>query len=97
MLLASALAGFSPAASVHVPSRGAVRSAVYMAEPEDPTANPFIQAINSFQEALQTSPVAKFKAQFAKMQAGDYDSAATAAKLESLIADTPCVMFSFST
>ena len=76
---------------------GGTRSAGRMMADEDPTGNPFIQAVNSFQEALQNSPVANFKKEFAKMQAGDYDEVATKAKLDSLISDTPCVMFSFST
>ena len=50
-----------------------------------------------FQEALQNSPVANLKKEFAKRQAGEYDEAATRARLEALIRDTPCVMFSFST
>ena len=40
---------------------------------------------------------ADFKKKFAKMQAGSYDEAAVSAKLNGLISDTPCVMFSFST
>ena len=71
------------------------RAAVRMAE-EDPTANPFIQAINSFQVALQNSPVADFKSKLAKLQAGDYDEAAVKAQLEAYIAE-PAVMFSFTT
>jgi glutaredoxin 3 len=67
-----------------------------MAEGDDPTANPFIQAINSFQVALQNSPVAEFKSKFAKLQAGDYDEAAVKAQLEDYIAQ-PAVMFSFTT
>ena len=35
------------------------RAALQMSD--DPTANPFIQAINGLQEAIQTSPAAKFK------------------------------------
>jgi hypothetical protein len=67
-----------------------------MAEGDDPTANPFIQAINSFQVAIQNSPVAEFKSKFAKLQAGDYDEAAVRAQLEDYIAQ-PAVMFSFTT
>ena len=40
---------------------------------------------------------ANFKSKLAEMQAGDYDVDATAAKLNSLIEETPVVMFSFST
>ena len=74
---------------------GSTRAAVSMNE--DPTGSPFIQAINALQEAIQTSPIAKFKKEFAKMQAGSYDEAATKKKLESQIADTPAIMYSFTT
>eukprot|EP00967_Tisochrysis_lutea_P079021 scaffold107934_cov40-Tisochrysis_lutea.AAC.2 len=49
---------------------GALRA---MAGNEDPLANPMLGFINSFQEAIQTSPAAKFKAGLAKLQAGEYD------------------------
>ena len=62
----------------------------------DPTGNPFIMAINTLQEALQNSPVAEFKNKLAKLQAGNYDEAATKARLEAYIAE-PAVMFSFTT
>lgn len=63
---------------------------------EDPTGSPFIQAINKLQEAIQSSPAAQFKANLAKMQAGDYDKVAVEAKLQSYISE-PAVMFSFTT
>ena len=78
------------------PRSTTVRAAVRM-QSEDPTANPFIQAINSLQEAIQNSPAANFKEKLAKMQAGDYDKPAVSAKLESLISDNGAVMFSFTT
>ena len=58
--------------------------------------NPFVKAINSFQEAVQNSPAAAFKKNLAKAQAGSYDEAATRAELNALIAE-PAVMFSFTT
>jgi len=67
-----------------------------MAEP-DPLASPFLGFINSLQEAIQTSPAAKFKANLAKFQAGDYDVAAVKAELDKLIDTTPCLMYSFTT
>lgn len=63
---------------------------------EDPTANPFIQLINQFQEAIQDSPAAKFKRGLAKLQAGEYDESSINAKLDNLIGQ-PAVMFSFTT
>ena len=45
----------------------------------------------------QASPAAKFKASLAKMQAGEYDEAATKAELEGLISENKIVMFSFTT
>ena len=92
LLLAGANALAVGTASHH---QSQTRAAVRMAE-EDPTANPFIQAINSFQVALQNSPVADFKSKLAKLQAGDYDEAAIKAQLEAYIAE-PAVMFSFTT
>ena len=53
---------------------------------EDPTGNPFIQAINGLQEAIQNSPAAKFKKGLAKLQAGDYDEIAMRAQLDGIIA-----------
>ena len=99
MLVAATIAGtafFAPTASA---TRVAptVRLAVRMSSEEDPTANPVTQAINSFQEAIQNSPVANFKQSLAKLQAGDYDVDAVSARLNGLITDTPVVMFSFST
>jgi len=58
--------------------------------------NPFLVAINGLQEAMQTSNVAKFKAKFAKLQAGKYDEVAVNAKLDQLMAE-PAIMFSFTT
>ena len=58
---------------------------------EDPTGNPFIQAINGLQEAIQNSPAAKFKKGLAKLQAGDYDEIAMRAQLDGIIAgNTSC-------
>ena len=95
MLVAASLGFASPVATMRT-TAGGTRPAVRMMA-EDPTGNPFIQAINSFQEAIQNSPAANFKKEFAKMQAGSYDEAQVKARLDSLITDTPCVMFSFST
>ena len=64
---------------------------------DDPIGSPLIKAINALQETLQQSPIAKFKKDLAKLQAGNYDEAAVQAKLTSLIADEPAVMFSFTT
>lgn len=89
--------GFASPMTTRVATIRGTRSAVRMMADEDPTGNPFIQAVNSFQEAIQNSPIANFKKEFAKMQAGDYDEATVKAKLDGLISDTPCVMFSFST
>ena len=63
----------------------------------DPTDSPLIGMINTLQEAIQTSPIATFKSKLAKLQAGDYDEASVKAKLDSMIADEPVVMFSFTT
>lgn len=84
--------GFAGAAA---PRRAVLRS-VRMAQ-DDPTGSPFVQAINSLQEAIQTSPVAKLKSGLAKLQAGDYDVAATKAKLNAAIDGPVPVMFSFTT
>jgi len=73
-----------------------IRPAVRMSS-DDPMANPVTQAINSFQETIQNSPIANFKQSLAKLQAGDYDVDAVSARLNGLIDDTPVVMFSFST
>jgi hypothetical protein len=157
-MLAGIVAGSAfVAPTVHAARTPQTRPAVHkiVAAEEDPTANPFIQAINGFQEAIQNSPIvrtpprrrsilaaaaaaaahstaaaapararqqststsaaecstcslssrappavaaqANFKSKLAEMQAGDYDVDATAAKLNSLIEETPVVMFSFST
>lgn len=63
----------------------------------DPTDSPFLNLINSLQEAIQTSPAAAFKAKLAKLQAGDYDEAAVAAAVADQIKTTPCIMYSFTT
>ena len=73
---------------------GALRA---MAGNEDPLANPMLGFINSFQEAIQTSPAAKFKAGLAKLQAGEYDVDAVKAELNQRIKTTPCLMYSFTT
>ena len=70
---------------------------VRMVADEDPIGNPFIKAINTLQESIQNSPAAKFKAGLAKLQAGDYDVAATKAELDGLIEKNGVVMFSFTT
>lgn len=67
-----------------------------MAAEDDPIGSPFIKAINSLQEAIQSSPAAQFKKQFAKMQAGAYDEASVKASLDAYISE-PVVMFSFTT
>lgn len=96
-MLAAAIAGYAFAPTAATARVGpTVRLAVRMSG-DDPTANPFTQAINSFQEAMQNSPIANFKQSVAKMQAGEYDEATVSARLNGLIADTPVVMFSFST
>lgn len=63
----------------------------------DPIDSPFLNLINSLQEAIQTSPAAAFKAKLAKLQAGDYDEAAVALALADQIKTTPCIMYSFTT
>lgn len=73
------------------------RSRLALMSTEDPTDNPFTQAINKFQQALQESPVAKLKKGLSKLQAGDYDEEAMEAELKSLIASNPAIMFSFTT
>ena len=73
------------------------RAVVRMEDTDDVIGSPFIKAINSLQEAIQTSPAAKFKAGLAKLQAGDYDQAATKAELDGLISENRVVMFSFTT
>ena len=68
-----------------------------MADDDDVIGSPVIKAINALQEAIQSSPAAKFKAGLAKLQAGDYDQVATKAELDGLISDNKVVMFSFTT
>ena len=92
LLVCQAANAFAAGAAA-APSR--TRAAVRL-QADDPIGSPFIKAINSLQEAIQNSPAAKFKAGLAKLQAGDYDEAATKAKLEAYIAE-PAVMFSFTT
>jgi len=70
------------------------RSALRMVD--DPTGSPLIKAINSLQEAIQSSPAANFKKGLAKLQAGDYDEVAVKAELDGYLAE-PAVMFSFTT
>ena len=91
VLLATTSHAFAGAAVPH----GRARTAVRMSE-DDPTGSPFIKAINSLQEAIQSSPAAQFKAKLAKMQAGNYDEAAVKKQLGDLMAE-PAVMFSFTT
>lgn len=52
--------------------------------------------INSISVALKQSPLNQGKMALAISQAGDYDQAATRAKIEGLIASNPCVVFSWS-
>jgi glutaredoxin 3 len=92
LLLSSAL-GFAPPLAA---LRRARAPAARMAD-ADPTANPFVRAINVLQETLQRSPIATFKKELAKLQAGDYDARATKAELDALIADNAVVVFSFTT
>ena len=92
MLLAATANAFVLGTSTAGPAPS--RAAVHMSD--DPTSNPFIQAINTLQETLQNSPVAEFKSKLAKLQAGNYDEAATKARLEAYIAES-AVMFSFTT
>ncbi|KAJ1637499.1 thioredoxin-like protein [Pavlovales sp. CCMP2436] len=64
---------------------------------DDPLASPLVQAVGVLQEALQKSPIATFKKQLAKLQAGSYDEVQTRSQVDSLIADNPVVVFSFTT
>lgn len=67
------------------------RATVAMAD--DPTASPFVKAVNALQEAIQgQSFAASMKKAIAKMQAGSYDVEATRAKLTNLINETPVLM-----
>ena len=92
LLLASAAHAFAGSAAPSQSSRSAVRMAS-----DDPTGSPFIQAINTLQEAIQTSPAAAIKKGLAKMIAGDYDQTAVKAKLDAYINAPGAVMFSFTT
>ena len=87
----------SPASCfVGATARLAVHRTRSLSMSEDPTSSPFIQAINKFQEAIQTSPAAAVKKNLAKLQAGNYDEVEVRAKLDELLAQ-PAVMFSFTT
>eukprot|EP00966_Prymnesium_polylepis_P023166 532997-Prymnesium_polylepis.1 len=88
ILLAIAAFGSGVGAlSLHAAPRAHMRSraVLMMAAEDDPIGSPVIKAINALQEAIQTSPAAKFKAGLAKLQAGDYDEVATKAELNGLI------------
>ncbi|KAG8465998.1 hypothetical protein KFE25_005568 [Diacronema lutheri] len=96
--MAAMLVLFVRATSAFAPTGAALRSracAVRMAD--DPTANPFVQAINAFTVAINESPVSKFKVGLAKLQAGSYDEGATRARVDELIASNAVTMFSFTT
>eukprot|EP00931_Biecheleriopsis_adriatica_P061128 TRINITY_DN36746_c0_g1_i1.p2 TRINITY_DN36746_c0_g1~~TRINITY_DN36746_c0_g1_i1.p2 ORF type:complete len:132 (-),score=27.06 TRINITY_DN36746_c0_g1_i1:294-689(-) len=58
--------------------------------------SPLGQLIGGAAKLLSSGPLNEGKIWFAKMQAGEYDEAAVAAKLESYISSNPAVMFSFS-
>jgi hypothetical protein len=92
------IAGLAVSDALRYPVHSMRRSSVVraMAEP-DPLANPMLGFINSLQEAIQTSPAAKFKAGLAKLQAGDYDSEAVRSELNTRISSTSCLMYSFTT
>jgi len=53
--------------------------------------------INGLTVAIQKSPLAEGKKALAKLQAGNYDSEATKAILNSYIQSNPVMVFSFST
>ena len=97
-MLVVSVAALTAYATGTAPMLQAARPAVRIRmQADDPIGSPFVKAINALQEAIQTSPIAKFKKQMAVMQAGDYDKPAVSAKLESLISDNGAVMFSFTT
>ena len=66
-------------------------------EDEDPTKVWYAEIANVVQNALTNSPLNEGKKAFVKMLAGDYDEAATKAKLLSLIEEKPVLMLSFTT
>lgn len=80
--------GSAPAHRTPVSSR--MRSRVVV------QANPFEDAINSLTVALKNSPLNQGKKALAKAQAGDYDAAATRAKIEQYIKDNKVMVFSWS-
>ena len=98
-LLLAPVAAFGPAAPSHIARSRVARSELALdAQQDDPLANPFLKAINAFQEAVQGQSIAATaKKSLAKLQAGDYDVAKTRAQLTSLIEDNPVVMLSFTT
>lgn len=59
-------------------------------------ANPLEDAINTLTVALKNSPLNAGKKALAKAQAGDYDAAATRAKIEQYIKDNKVIVFSWS-
>mmetsp|Transcript_98295 Transcript_98295/g.194758 ORF Transcript_98295/g.194758 Transcript_98295/m.194758 type:complete len:144 (-) Transcript_98295:472-903(-) len=58
--------------------------------------SPLGQLIGFIAKGLSSGPLNEGKIWFAKLQAGEYDEAATSAKVESYISGNPVVMFSFS-
>ena len=66
-------------------------------EDEDPTKVWYAELANVVQNALTNSPLNEGKKAFVKMLAGNYDEAATKAKLLSLIDEKPVLMLSFTT
>jgi glutaredoxin 3 len=95
LALPSAALAFSAVPSAPVRRSLLGRAAIMAAD--DPTANPFVQAINVLQEAIQSSPIATFKKELAKLQAGSYDPVQTRAEIDSMLAANPAVVFSFTT
>ena len=66
-------------------------------EDEDPTKAWYAEIANVVQNALTNSPLNEGKKAFVKMLAGNYDEAATKARLLSLIQEKPVLMPSFTT
>jgi len=64
---------------------------------EDPTKVWYAGVANVIQNALTNSPLNEGKKALVRALAGDYDQAATRAKLENMIATEKVLMFSFPT
>lgn len=61
----------------------------------DPTKVWYASLANALQNAITTSPLNEGKKAFVRMLAGDYDEAATRAKIEGLVESEPVLMLSF--